>query len=297
MIPPSLLLPLLLAALSGPAAAQFMVHDYDNNRLSIESSSYGNNLYTSGNITSTQYGRGRDVYASNGWLRNSSAGGGLYNEALFTYFFASVVDSTGGWNMASNSGSIELSLRSNHDYYTPTVYGSIYGDGTNFGLKNSAGTAVLYAASNGLARIPGSLQIGGYGVILDNTTKTHASAVLDGSYDNFSAITFGPNASSTVMWASNIDAGAGLVRGGELLELWTHSTRTLSFVARLYANVGVEENGRPVLTKVAYRMHCNGGNAACYPPNCADGTAGSTGCNVLSGGSFSCYRDCCWGND
>lgn len=280
-----------LPAFAAAAGAQFIFYDYDNSRLST-----ANNFYSAGDITSGQYGRGKDVYATSGWLINTSNGAGMYNENLGVHFYA-----TGGvWSIVG-AGSLSLALRSNHEYYGPTTYGSIRSDGSSFGMLNSAGSWALYSTGGSqLVNFPGSIQIGpnGFGGIQDmDGYSSYGTFALDTTRGGYYGLVFGPNAGDMNMMFDGSGTGGYYREGSGWRDLSYKSSRDWYIYGTVNVDGTAYSDTYPALTKVVYRSYCNGGNNYCYPPGCPNGTtASATGCGVL-GMTYTCYRDCCWGTD
>lgn len=94
-----------------------------------------------------------DVYVSS-WFRNNANNTGLYNQTNGNHFYSR---SGTAWGITGNGGSIvQLQFRTNHE---STVRGSVYGDGSGFGLLDS-GDNWRVRVDTGGAQVYGSLTVG-----------------------------------------------------------------------------------------------------------------------------------------
>jgi hypothetical protein len=100
-----------------------------------------------------------DVY-NNSWFRNNANNTGLYNQANGNHFYSR---SATAWGITGNGGSVvHLQFRINHE---STLRGSVYGDGSGFGLLDS-GDNWRVRVDTGGAQVYGTLTVG-------NTTSSN----------------------------------------------------------------------------------------------------------------------------
>jgi hypothetical protein len=94
-----------------------------------------------------------DLY-NNSWFRNNANNTGLYNQANGNHFYSR---SGTAWGITGNGGSVvQLQFRTNHE---STVRGSVYGDGSGFGLLDSADNWRVRVDTGGV-QVYGSLTVG-----------------------------------------------------------------------------------------------------------------------------------------
>jgi hypothetical protein len=94
-----------------------------------------------------------DVY-NNSWFRNNANNTGLYNQTNGNHFYSR---SATAWGITGNGGTVvQLQFRTNHE---STVRGSVYGDGSGFGLLDSDGNWRVRIDTGG-AQVYGDLTVG-----------------------------------------------------------------------------------------------------------------------------------------
>jgi hypothetical protein len=153
-----------------------------------------------------------DVYA-NEWFRNNNNNEGLYNQANGNHFY-----SRGGsiWGITGNGGSVvHLQFRINHE---STLRGSVYGDGSGFGLLDS-GDNWRVRVDTGGAQVYGSLTIGNttssdiYMTDTDETTRRiHTNSGRIGFLNSSSG--WGAYCDNTGNWRTDYDMHATYFYGG-----------------------------------------------------------------------------------
>ena len=100
-----------------------------------------------------------DVY-NNSWFRNNANNTGLYNQANGNHFYSR---SATAWGITGNGGTVvQLQFRTNHE---STVRGSVYGDGSGFGLLDSGDNWRVRVDTGGV-QVYGTLTVG-------NTTSSN----------------------------------------------------------------------------------------------------------------------------
>jgi hypothetical protein len=114
----------------------------------VTQTAIGNGVWTRANVDAVE------VYAR-GWLRNSTANTGIYNQAHGAHFYASAANV---WNMGGGNAYPQLIFRDNH---ASTIRGYVYADSSGFGLLHSGGGwAVRTSPGSDAIYIPGKVGIG-----------------------------------------------------------------------------------------------------------------------------------------